>query len=232
LHLGKINLTKEYLMTSQALYFVTGTDTDVGKTYVSELLLKHFTKSSTAIGYKPVAAGASMIDGQLQNDDAIILRRAGVPQLAYEDINPICFKEPIAPHIASEQASKPLTLSMLEQWWKNVNNQSDIALIEGAGGWRLPLNDCEYLSDFAKTTGGEIIVVVGMKLGCLNHALLTIEAIKRDGLRIKGWVANQLETPMDFYQENLSYLKRAIEEPLLAEVKSGQTSTSVEFLHL
>jgi len=219
-------------MTPQTLYFVTGTDTDVGKTYVSELLLNYFTQSSTAIGYKPVAAGANMIDGQLQNEDAIILRRASLPQLPYSDINPVCFKEPIAPHIASQLSDKPLTLSMLNSWWQQVKNQSDVALIEGAGGWRLPLNDHEYLSDFAKHINSEVIVVVGMKLGCLNHALLTIETIKKDGLVIKGWVANQLETPMDFYQENLAYLKQAIKEPLLAEVKTGQTSSNVNFLYL
>jgi dethiobiotin synthetase len=229
-------------MTQQTVYFVTGTDTDVGKTYVSELLLKHFTKPSltksdsnnglSAIGYKPVAAGSSIIDGQLQNEDAIILRAASQPQLPYSDINPVCYKEPIAPHIASTLAEQPLTLSMLNLWWQRVKEQSDIALIEGAGGWRLPLNDHEYLSDFVKNIDCEVIVVVGMKLGCLSHALLTIEAIKSDGLVIKGWVANQLATPMDFYQENLSYLKQVINEPLLAEIKSGQLTSNVRFIML
>lgn len=229
-------------MTQQTVYFVTGTDTDVGKTYVSELLLKHFTKPSlsengsnkgfSAIGYKPVAAGSHVLDGQLQNEDAIILRAASKPQLPYSDINPVCYKEPIAPHIASRLAEQPLTLSMLNLWWQRVKEQSDIALIEGAGGWRLPLNDHEYLSDFVKHLDCEVIVVVGMKLGCLSHALLTIEAIKSDGLVIKGWVANQLETPMDFYQENLSYLKQAINEPLLAEIKSGQLTSNVKFIML
>jgi dethiobiotin synthetase len=229
-------------MKQQTVYFVTGTETDVGKTYVSELLLKHFTKPSltesdsnnglSAIGYKPVAAGASLIDGQLQNEDAIILRDVSQPQLPYSDINPVCYKAPIAPHIASKLSQQPLTLSMLNHWWINVREQSDIALIEGAGGWRLPLNDHEYLSDFVQGLACEVIVVVGMKLGCLSHALLTIEAIKNDGLVIKGWVANQLETPMDYYQENLSYLKQAIDEPLLAEIKSGHTASDVTFITL
>ena len=216
-------------MKEQRVYFVTGTDTDVGKTYVTSLLLQQLTQNYSAIGYKPIAAGATMIDGQLQNEDAIILRQASKPTLAYGRINPVCFKQPIAPHIASETADAPLLLADLNHWWQQEKDQCDVAIIEGAGGWRLPLNNSEYLSDFAKTQGCEVIVVVGMKLGCLNHALLTIEAIKRDNLNIKGWIANQLLSPMDFYQENVEYLKQVIDAPLLAQIKSNQLATDVVF---
>jgi len=203
-------------------YFITGTDTDVGKTYVTRLLLKQLNKSGSVIGYKPIAAGAELIDGQWCNDDALILQQASNPVPSYEEINPICYPQAIAPHIASTINNAPIELSALNSWWHEVKGKSNVALIEGAGGWRLPLNNTEYLSDFVQAQQFEVIVVVGMKLGCLNHALLTIEAIKADGLTIKGWVANQLESPMAHYQENLDYLTQAIQEPMLGEVKSNQ----------
>lgn len=221
---------------TQTVYFVTGTDTDVGKTYVSHLLLQHFNQSTTAIGYKPIAAGANMIDGELKNEDALILQSASSSQLAYKDVNPICFKEPIAPHIASELAGESITANGLTQWWNNVKGQCDIALIEGAGGWRLPLNNQEYLSDFVNEIQCEVIVVVGMKLGCLNHALLTLETIKKDGLIIKGWIANQLgdqlNSPMGFYEKNLTYLKQHLDVPFIGEIKSNQTIANLEFSNL
>jgi len=206
-------------------YFITGTDTDVGKTFVTRLLLEQLNIHQPTIGYKPIAAGAEYIDGQWRNDDALILQQASSPSLSYQLINPICYPQAIAPHIAAAINEAPIELAQLNQWWQGVKNNSKLALIEGAGGWRLPLNDSDYLSDFVKHNQFEVIVVVGMKLGCLNHALLTIEAIKADGLVIKGWIANQLETPMAHYQQNLDYLTQAIKEPLLGEVKSNQQLT-------
>ncbi len=219
-------------MTQQTVYFVTGTDTDVGKTYVSQLLLQYFNQSSTAIGYKPIAAGASMNDGELKNEDALILQSASSLQLAYKEVNPICFKEPIAPHIASEMVGESITVSGLTQWWNKSKGQCDIALIEGAGGWRLPLNNKEYLSSFVKDIQCEVIVVVGMKLGCLNHALLTLETIKQDGLIIKGWIANQCDSPMNFYEENLAYLKQHVDVPFIGEIKVNQTIDNLILSHL
>ncbi len=207
-------------------YFITGTDTDVGKTFVTRLLLDQLNQTQSAIGYKPIAAGAELIDNQWRNDDALILQQASKPSPDYQLINPICYPQAIAPHIASELNDSPIKLADLDRWWHQVKDNSPISLIEGAGGWRLPLNNSDYLSDFVKTHQFEVIVVVGMKLGCLNHALLTMEAIKADGLTIKGWIANQLEVPMDYYDENLAYLKQAIGEPLLGEVKSNQACTT------
>lgn len=207
-------------------YFVTGTDTDVGKTFVTRLLLEQLNQTQSTIGYKPIAAGAELMDNQWRNDDALILQQASKPALDYQLINPICYPQAIAPHIASELNNAPIKLADLDSWWHQVKDNSPLSLIEGAGGWRLPLNDSDYLSDFVKSHQFEVIVVVGMKLGCLNHALLTIEAIKADGLTIKGWIANQLEEPMDYYDENLSHLKQAIDAPLLGEVKSNQEPTT------
>ena len=219
-------------MTKQRVYFVTGTDTDVGKTYVSALLLNYMSQQGSVIGYKPIAAGADFVNGELHNDDAVTLRSASSELIDYQRINPICFEPPIAPHIAAEKANESLTVDVLNQWWFQEQGHSDIALIEGAGGWRLPLNNSEYLSDFVRVQDCEVIVVVGMKLGCLNHALLTIEAIKADGLRIKGWIANQLHEPMAFYDDNLAYLKQSIDAPFIGEVKSNQQVGNVDFCGL
>ena len=219
-------------MTKQRVYFVTGTDTDVGKTYVSALLLNYMSRQGSVIGYKPIAAGANFVNGELHNDDAVTLRSASSELIDYQRINPICFEPPIAPHIAAEKANESLTVDVLNQWWVQEQGHSDIALIEGAGGWRLPLNNSEYLSDFVRVQDCEVIVVVGMKLGCLNHALLTIEAIKADGLRIKGWIANQLHEPMAFYDDNLAYLKQSIDAPFIGEVKSNQQVDNVDFCGL
>ena len=145
-----------------------------------------------------------------------------MPQLSYSEINPICFEQAIAPHIASEINQQPISLAQLNRWWQQVKHHSEVSIIEGAGGWRLPINPHDYLSDFVKQHKFDVIVVVGMKLGCLNHALLTIEAIERDNIKIAGWIANQLEIPMNHYQENLIHLQRAIAAPMLGEVKSHQ----------
>ena len=202
-------------------YFITGTDTDVGKTFVSELLLKQLNESERVVGYKPIAAGADMTPSGLRNDAALILQNACREPAPYDQINPICFEQEIAPHIAAKINKAPISVGQLNQWWDTVKNNSELSLIEGAGGWRLPLNDTEHLSDFVQQQNMQVIVVVGMKLGCLNHALLTIEAIKSDGLHITGWVANQLATPMAHYQENLDYLTDVLEVPVLAEIKSN-----------
>ncbi|MDP2562491.1 dethiobiotin synthase [Psychrobium sp. 1_MG-2023] len=204
-------------------YFITGTDTDVGKTFVTELLLKQLNLHQPTIGYKPIAAGAEMTEDGLRNSDALILQQSSVSGIDYSTINPICYQEAIAPHIAAALHNESLSIEALSQWWHKVQHLSPVALIEGAGGWRLPINDHEFLSDFVKAHQLEVIVVVGMKLGCLNHTLLTLETIRQDGLVIKGWVANQLDLPMSNYDENLAYLKQSITEPLLGEVKAHQT---------
>lgn len=219
-------------MNQQRVYFVTGTDTDVGKTFVSALLLQHLAKQGSAIGYKPIAAGAEFIDGELKNDDALALIGVSSQQFDYQRINPICFASPIAPHIAAVKESATLNVDRLNSWWHQESGHSDIALIEGAGGWRLPLNDSELLSQFVQAQQCEVIVVIGMKLGCLNHALLTIEAIKADGLKIKGWVANQLNEKMPYYDDNLAYLKQAIDAPLLGEVVAHQQYQDGLFKHI
>lgn len=204
-------------------FFVTGTDTDVGKTYVSNLLLQQFNRQGRrAIGYKPIAAGAQLSADGLRNDDALILQQASSGSPSYELINPICFREPIAPHIAAKNLGQEITTAQLIRWWHNRATDYQIELVEGAGGWRLPINDSQWLSEFVADANLDVLLVVGMRLGCLNHALLTVEAIKHDGLNLVGWVANQLEQPMNHYQTNLDYLIEHIDAPFLGEVKTNQ----------
>jgi len=202
-------------------FFVTGTDTDVGKTFVSSLLLKELAKNQqSTLGFKPISAGCENTPEGPRNEDALILQAASSLAPAYEDVNPIAFLPPIAPHIAAEKCSREISLNELQDYYEALHKyQSDYLLIEGAGGWRLPLNSTgQYLSDFVIQNQIPVVLVVGMRLGCLNHALLTMQAIERDQLKCLGWIANQLSSDMPYYQENLATLERLIDAPLLAEV--------------
>lgn len=198
-------------------YFIAGTDTDVGKTFVAESLLRCANSAgySTA-AVKPVAAGC---DDNMHNDDALALMAAMSLDLSYQQINPVALKEAIAPHIAAEHEGRKIRASQLAGYCQGVFMQrADLTVVEGAGGWRVPLNSGETMADLAKALNIDIILVVGMRLGCINHALLTAEAIRADGLNLKAWVANGIDPAMSCYAENLATLKSALMAPLLAEV--------------
>ena len=201
-------------------FFVTGTDTDCGKTFIScALLHKANQENLKTIGFKPIAAGATLVDGELKNDDALALMQYSQVQLPYEQINPIVFAEPIAPHIAAEREGKSLSVSRLAGIMRGsfmVPHQ--FALIEGAGGWLVPLNNREMLSDIASELQTPVILVVGIKLGCINHALLTISALKQKNVPLAGWVANIVDDSAAANAENISSLKRFIAAPCLGEV--------------
>ncbi len=199
-------------------FFVTGTDTDAGKTYFTVgLLMAAQRAGQKTIGLKPVAAGAELIDGVKRNNDAWEIQQASSISLAYEQVNPVLLEDAIAPHIAAQQEGRLVTSSRLEGFIKGaLLTPHDLALIEGAGGWRVPLNDRELLSDLAKSLGFPVILVVNMKLGCINHALLTAESIVRDGLTLVGWVANTAgQDKMSCYDENLATLRAMLSAPLL-----------------
>lgn len=231
-------------------YFITGTDTEVGKTYVTCQLLNAAQRLSLrAIGYKPIAAGCELVNGEWVNEDALNIQKASAKIRVGEviedvgglkadseniksgqtlplcQINPIALKPAIAPHIAALEEGVTLTFDKIAQGLDLLKTyQPDLLLMEGAGGWRLPLTVGDeytptyYLSDVVKSLKMDVILVVGMRLGCLNHALLTAEAIRADGLAIKGWVANDVTGNMTRYQENLYSLKAMLPEPLLAEI--------------
>ena len=202
-------------------YFVTGTDTEVGKTFVCAALLSRARERGlTAAAFKPVAAGAEMTAQGVRNEDALTLLEASGLSVPYEVVNPVCLRAAIAPHIAAELEGVTLSVAGLEQGAARFHGlDADFGLIEGAGGWRVPLNRRETLADFARGQGCGVILVVAMRLGCINHALLTAEAVVRDGLPLAGWVAN---TPgrvtMGHYRQNIDTLSALLDAPLLGEI--------------
>ncbi|SDS97337.1 dethiobiotin synthetase [Halopseudomonas sabulinigri] len=201
-------------------YFVTGTDTEIGKTTIAAALL-HAARvgglSTAAV--KPVAAGCERTSGGLRNEDALALQAECSPALAYELINPITLEAAIAPHIAAKEEGAALTLEILAGACLQVfDRERDLTLVEGAGGWRVPLNDDELLSELAVELKLPVVLVVGMRLGCINHALLTCEAIAADGLQLAGWVANHVDPDMSRPDENLATLQQLIKAPLLGRV--------------
>ena len=217
------------MMTST--FFVTGTDTDAGKTYATVRLLEQLKLHNvSACGYKPISAGCEQSANGLRNQDALLLHAASGIDLKYEDVNPIAFADPVAPHLAAQRAGTSISTDVIKQGLTHLQaKQPQVILVEGAGGWRLPLNDTPagdayYLSDLVRELQLPVILVVGMKLGCLNHALLTYQRILDEGLHIRAWVANQIDPDMLYYQENLQDLRRRFDCPLLAEIKFGQTT--------
>lgn len=200
--------------------FVAGTDTDVGKTVVScGLLVAAKSMGLRTLAMKPVAAGSETVDGVLKNADALSLQAHITQALPYQQLNPYALKEPASPHIAAEMDNKQITNQRLVGFTRGLMMQSyDLMLIEGAGGWRVPINKQETLAGFVKELKIPVILVVGMKLGCLNHALLTAEAIRNDGLVLAGWVANQVDPYMAHYEQNLAYLTRHLPGPCLGSV--------------
>lgn len=199
-------------------FFITGTDTEVGKTHVScQLLHAAQQQGLTTLGLKPLAAGADDIDGAWSNEDARALMDASTLKLPYDTVNPVLLKEPMAPHIAAEREGKRLSAQSLVGYCRGtfMTARSDFTLVEGAGGWRVPLNYRETLADVARELKLDVILVVGMKLGCLNHALLTAEAIERDGLTLRGWIANCPSPNMNGLEENIQTLQRMMRAPLV-----------------
>jgi dethiobiotin synthetase len=209
------------MMQTNRTYFITGTDTDVGKTVASVLLLKSLNNiSERTLGIKPISAGCDMTVNGLRNEDALKLQAASGIKTDYDTINPIAYAPFIAPHIAAQQQDDTLNLSQLQNCLDNARtHKPEWLLVEGAGGWRLPLNNGGlYFSDFALQNQLKVILVVGMKLGCINHAILTHQAIINDGLQCIGWVANQLSDDMPCYQENVKSLQALLPCPQIAEI--------------
>jgi dethiobiotin synthetase len=210
-------------------YFITGTDTDVGKTTVAAGLLRaaRLAGLSTA-AIKPVAAGCELTAEGLRNSDALALLAECSTQLDYHEVNPVALAPAIAPHLAAAEADVSLELATLTTAVQRVlAKQADFTLVEGAGGWRVPLNDSATLADLAIALQLPVIVVVAVRLGCISHALLTIEAIERDGLRVAGWVANLLEPQMPRLDENIATLEMRLQAPCLGRVPRLQEASAV-----
>lgn len=207
--------------------FITGTDTDVGKTAIATGLLSAANVAGLrTAAIKPIAAGCVDTGTGLENNDALQLQAIASHKLPYQQVNPIALEAAIAPHIAAQESGKTLSASRLVGFCRGLTLLPlDLIVIEGAGGWRVPLNDRETLADVAREMNCPVVLVVGMRLGCLNHALLTAEAIRADGLVIAGWVANIIDPDMSRLEENIATLKRLFKEPCLGTVPRLQNLT-------
>ncbi|MDD5299581.1 MAG: dethiobiotin synthase [Gallionella sp.] len=197
-------------------YFITGTDTGVGKTLVSCALLYGFAAlGKRVVGMKPVAAGCT--EGG-QHEDVTQLRAASNVLASKGQINPYCFTQAIAPHLAAQFIGVNINFARIVESFTELNTQADIVIVEGAGGFRVPLNAGQDSADLAVQLGQPVVLVVGMRLGCLNHALLTAEAIAARGLTLAGWVANVLDANMAMLNENIAALRQRIDAPLLGVI--------------
>ncbi|HTY99827.1 MAG TPA: dethiobiotin synthase [Rhodocyclaceae bacterium] len=200
-------------MPGKQAYFLTGTDTEVGKTFVACALL-HAARGAgiDAIGMKPVAAGT---DAEGRNEDVERLVAASSVQAGRELVNPYCFAAAVAPHIAAAEEGRTIEPAVIEAARAALAARADFLLVEGVGGFRVPLGDGLDTADLAVALGLPVILVVGLRLGCINHALLTAEAIRARGLTLAGWVANRVDPVMTRWQENVAALKDRLAAPLL-----------------
>lgn len=215
-------------------FFITGTDTGVGKTLISTALLHAANdRGLSTAAFKPIASGCEQTPEGLRNDDALRLQQAINRPLHYDQINPVALKAAIAPHVAA--ASSPhhnITIDKLVDLSRCVlNSSTDFAIVEGAGGWRVPINHRETLADLAKVLKLPVIMVVGMRLGCLNHACLTAEAIERDGLTLAGWVSNRIDPTMEACDASLTTLEQSLSAPCLGHIPFLTNPRGIDIRH-
>jgi len=203
-------------MNAKVAYFVTGTDTEIGKTLISSAMLYALGQAGVrAAGMKPVAAGAELRDGAWHNEDADRLAEAANVALPRELTTPYLLRDAAAPHIAAQQENIAIDLDHILDCYAKVSAQADAVVVEGVGGFRVPLSDHADTADLAQRLGLPVILVVGLRLGCLNHALLTAEAIQARGLRLAGWVANVVDLGMRYGMDNIEALTARLPAPLL-----------------
>ena len=200
--------------------FVTGTDTGVGKTLAACAMIHALVEGGIRVmPMKPVAAGAVVHDGGWANEDTIaLLRAAGRDGSRAADANPVLLREPMAPHIAAAREGRPITLAPVMAALARLREPGDFVVVEGVGGFRVPLSDSLDTVDMARAIGLPVVLVVGLRLGCLNHALLTAQAVRHAGLRLAGWVANGIDPAMTVSDENVAALRERLDAPLLGRL--------------
>jgi dethiobiotin synthetase len=200
-------------------YFITGTDTEVGKTRVSVALLHRLQQQGLSVaGMKPVAAGCDETAAGLRNEDALALQAASSIALPYETLNPYALAPPIAPHLAARDAGIIIDIDRILAAYRTIAAQVDSVVVEGAGGWRVPLNDHQDMSDLAVALGLPVVLVVDIRLGCINHALLSTQAITACGLPLAGWVANHAHGDYARSADNIASIDARIGTPLLGVI--------------
>jgi dethiobiotin synthetase len=195
-------------------YFITGTDTNVGKTWSTVALMRYFKRQGqSVVGMKPVASGCFMEQDLLRNLDALLIQENASVPVAYDVVNPYAYLLPVSPHIAG--VDNPLDLAVVLARFKQLSALADIILVEGAGGWYAPINNQHDVSDMAQALGLPVILVVAIKLGCINHAKLSIQAIKQSGLPCAGWIAVCTEPQLLCLDSNIHILSALLNTPLL-----------------
>lgn len=188
-------------------FFVTGTDTGIGKTYASLQLMRLLqTEGLKVVGMKPVASGSDWNGERWVNEDALALWKACSLSVKLEWVNPYAFELPVSPHIAAQRMGEKVELSRLREAFERLTADADCVVVEGVGGWRVPLSDNMDVSDLAKALGLPVLMVVGLRLGCINHARLTHESMVQSGVRVAGWIANNLETGLLHTEEAVETL--------------------------
>ncbi|HEX22941.1 MAG TPA: dethiobiotin synthase [Chromatiales bacterium] len=203
--------------------FVTGTDTDVGKTHIALGLMAALQQRGLCVAaMKPVSAGCELGgsegDRSLRNDDALQLSAQSSLSIPYQTLNPYAFEPAIAPHIAAQKVDVTMRLDVLQRACAEIEAQADVVVVEGAGGWLVPVNARETLADLAVALGFPVVLVVGVRLGCISHALLSAESIRARGLTLAGWVANEISTQAVCVEENIAALSQRLQAPLLGRV--------------
>jgi dethiobiotin synthetase len=199
--------------------FVTGTDTDCGKTEISLGLMAAFqARDLQVLGMKPVASGCERGPEGPRSRDALRLLAQGSSPAPYSLVNPYAFEPPIAPHIAAGESGVEIRLATIKQAFQTLAREADQVIVEGVGGWRVPLGSSLFVSDIPQAIGLPVVVVVGLKLGCINHALLTMESIRAKGGVLAGWIANQIDPRMRARDANLATLAALVEAPCLGVV--------------
>ncbi len=200
-------------------YFITGTDTGCGKTEITLGLMQQLqNRGQRVLGMKPVASGATETAGGLRNQDALRIQAQGSVPVPYSELNPYVFEPPIAPHLAAMQAGEKVELGVIRTHYMSLLAQADYVIVEGAGGWLAPFSREHSAADLALLLSMPAILVVGLRLGCINHALLSVESILASGVRLAGWVANEVEPDMLSRDENIATLRTAITAPCLGVV--------------
>jgi len=214
--------------------FIAGTDTNAGKTYISAGLLSAFNHLGyKTLGIKPVASGCKSIDGALLNEDTLTLQQHSSITLPHHILTPFAFEPPIAPHIAAELSNHHLSVAQLNETCRPaLEYKSDVSIIEGCGGWYVPLNQTETMADFVIANQFKVILVVGIRLGCINHTLLTYRAMMQDGIDVSGWIANCIDPDMEMKTENIISLQHRLPIPCLGIVDYGTPPENVIDTHL
>jgi dethiobiotin synthetase len=209
--------------------FVTGTDTGVGKTRTAAALcVAYAARDKRVAGMKPVASGCVQTEAGLRNEDAEALLAAMTVRAAYGDVNPYAFEPAIAPHIAAMEAGRPIDFGLLDGCYERLCLQSDVIIVEGAGGWLAPLDATRTFADLAVRWQLDVVLVVGLRLGCLNHALLTAEAIEARGLKLAGWVGNSVDPDFERREANTDTLRSRLAAKCLGIFPYSPESTARE----